>query len=639
MRLRQLLLLGALAWGSAGAAFAGGDLAVNWMENYGDWSAGPAAGSVPANWYPAAADGRVFLKGLPEGYHTLGLSRAFGLGPLVMPRVWVADGKTTQLDLGFHTDYYAPPGDRSMTGNVFIQPFVATGDSIIKAAALFATPPEPRRAKYSIWEAGPGGARVGEEAFRSPELTAYVGAWGHGQVPVTPGRMYYLRVEGGKGALLDVRLSDAADPALPLVVDGQVVPGAALAGWVESDPPGVITNMASVEGFMRDDPKKDACQYSFAQTFVAKGTSLALVDFYPYVPDAEGDIEMIVRIRQNDTKGTRVGDRRVTGPNGSVLQVVWEPGQVKLVAGRQYCVEILRGPGGGFRIHKTANLLNPEGNLLVDDVSIAYADLDMNIVEYGPDATPPAPPDASALSGDGLTRIQYTAPDDLDVRKLQIRYRQGGGVDEWPQSPAQDHLLAEIDVVPGQTGVIHHTGLTDFEHYTYAAYALDLNGNYSVPAVRIAWPGPGPVLPAQATVVNGTFSQTAAQGARAPGWEIRVDGGEPGWQAFTEGDGTTAFGWTAGADSSARLFQTLTLSPGRKYRVTVKARGAGTASAAIQPQGAPAPALIPLGAGWQTLQAVFTANRPDTDVFLVGATTGAGEVRFTDLRVRDVSME
>jgi hypothetical protein len=640
MRARLLAIAAALALGtSVSAAATGGDLAINPVQSYGDWAQGVTDGSVPANWYPAAADGRVFVKGLPEGYHTLGISRAFGLGPLVMPRVWVADGKTTQLDLRFHTDYYAPPGERSITGRVFIQPFVARGTSIIKAAAFLATLPEPRRVRYSITEAGPEGARVGREAFRSPDLNAFVAAWNHGDVPVTPGRLYCLRVEVREGApVLDIKLSDAVDQSLTVVVDGQPVPGASLAGFVASDPPGIITSQACVEGWLRPEPQRELCNNEQAQTFVATGTSLALVDFRPYIPDVEGNVRFEVNLRQGGTTGGSVVRRIVEGPNGSVLQAVWEPGQARLIPGQLYSIDIQRPAGGPFKVYRVAHEVNPTGTCFCDDQPVLYHDLDMNIVEYGPDAAAPAAPSIRVLSGDGLTRVEYTAPDDLDVRKIQIRYRQGEGGEAWPLSTAQDHLLAEVDVVPGQSGVVHHMGVANAQVYLYAAYAVDLNGNYSPAAVNLAWPGKGPVLPAQATVVNGLFAETRARGAQAAGWEIRVDAGDPVWGPSTEGDGATGFGWTAEADSRASLFQTLTLQPGRKYEVTVRAKANGAAAAGIRPEGAPEAALAPVTVEWRTLKSAFTATRSDTAIYLVGATTGAGGVWFSDLRIVDVTM-
>jgi hypothetical protein len=646
MTWRRLLALAALITGPASAALGSGGLTIYWDQPYGNWAEGPATGTTPANWHQAAADGRVYLRDLPAGYHTIGITRAFGLGPLVMPFVRVEDGRTTSLNVGFHTDYYALPGTRSIKGNVFVQPFVATGESIIKAGAFLAAAPEERKVKYSVWEAGPNGRQVGPEAVRPPlpGLTGFMAAWCHGQVPVTPGGLYYLKIVGAKGAPLEVSLSDTADPLLPLIVDGQPVAGASLAGWVESDPPGIFTTMACLEGHMKPDPGKDACQAEVGQSFIAQGTSLAMVDFHPYVEGVEGDVEYRIVIREGGVRGGGMVRTYVSGPNGSVIQAIWEPGEVPLTPGQEYFVEMIRAEGGGFKFHKTVGEVCPSGTIFVDELAISHYDLEMNIVEYGRDVTPPAPPTIGVCSGDGLTRIECTAPSDPDVRKVQIRWRLGNTHERWPVSPAQDHLLAEVDVVPGQVVVVHHEGLSNYLPYLYAAYAIDFNGNFSRPDVAGGWhraggwPGKGPVLPPQATILNPDFASTCSMGAYATGWESRVQVGSPIWQAFQGEHAMTSYGWTATADGAAELFQTVTLHPGRRYELTVKARGTGTASAAIgRAGGGDDVTLTPLTDDWKSLKVVFVAERPDTRIFLSGATQGQSTIQFAEVRIADIT--
>lgn len=616
-----------------------GALVINWNADYGDWTKGAATGELPGNWYPAAASGRVFLKDLPAGRAmTVGVTRAFGFGPLVMPNVPIEEGKVTQLNIGFHTDYFAAPGAKALRGSVFMQPFTAKGDSVIKAAALFATPPQPRMARYSIWNAGPEGTQVGTMAFRTPGVPCLIGSWCHGQVPLTPGRLYYLRVEGGKGAQLHVKVSDTGNPALPLLVDGKAVPDVALAGWVESDPPGIITAQSSIEGIMKNEPgkeEKDKVDERAGQTFVAEGTSLAMVDFRPFAPGQPGDVAWEVVVRRGGPKGQGLTHQYVQGPNGSVLQKVWSPGEVGLTPGEEYSIEIRRASGGPFKIHRVAGEVNPRGNFVLDEKEVSHLDMDMNIVQYGADIAAPAAPQVRAYSGDGLTRIVYAAPSDPDVRKIQIRYCAGPHNERWPVSPAQDPLLAEVDVLPGQMGVIHHTGLLNFQNYAYALYALDTASNYSKAMTAVAYPGKGPVLPVEVTLMNGGFTQLDGRGASARGWDMQVEVGDPVWQSFRETDGTTAFGWKAATDACARLSQVLTVHPGRQYELTARVRSSGGASAALYVGDPDQAAWTAIGTDYTTLKTTLKAVQGPVRLGIAGRTVGAAELRFADIRIRD----
>lgn len=620
-------------------ARAGGNVLMNCTSDYGDWSKGPERGEVPSNWHKATPNGRVFLRDLPAGTHTFGVSRAFGFGPLIIPNVFVAEGTTAQLDMSFHTDYHAVPGKRTLKGLVFVQPFVAKGSSIIKAAALFATAPQARGVKYTIHDAGPDGLPVGPTALRPPNLNALVASWCHGQVPATAGRLYCLRVEGTKGAQLDVRLSDSTSPMLPLVVDGRLIPDAALAGWIESDSPGLVSTMVCVEGRINPKPDKEQCNAEFGQTFIARGKSLALVDFRPLVPGADGEVTIEVIVRQGGPKGCGFGRQRVRGPNGSVLQAVWPPGEILTVPGEEYCIEFRNPAGGGFKMSTVAGVLYPSGCLVIDELEVAHLDADMNIVEYGEDAVAPAPPASRILSGDGVARVEYGVPKDPDVRKLQIRGRIGSHNENWPVSTSQDTLLAELDVLPGQTGVFHHFGLRNFETYSYAIYAVDTNGNCSKARVDTSFPGKGPVIPPQATVLNAGFADVAAMGTRAENWSVHAASGDPLFRGFRDRSGTTSFGWKCMEDTEAELLQTVTLHPGRKYEATAKAMATGSAAAMIHPEGPLDMKFVPLSTDWKTLRVIFKSEKADTKLVLSGMTRADAEIRFTEVRIRDVTMD
>ncbi len=55
---------------------------------------------------------------------------------------------------------------------------------------------------------------------------------------------------------------------------------------------------------------------------------------------------------------------------GSVLQVGWNPGDVRLVPGEEYAIEIRRASGGSFKIHRIAGEANPRGNFVLDEKEV-----------------------------------------------------------------------------------------------------------------------------------------------------------------------------------------------------------------------------------------------------------------------------
>jgi hypothetical protein len=615
------------------SSWAAGGIVLNWGEEYGIWSDDTRGKEFPANWYSTRQNGQVILKDLSAGLYTIGITRAFGLGPLVVPSVGVEDGRTTCVNLSFHTDYYSKPTGESIEGKVIIQPFIAKGVSVVKAGAYFARLPQPRKVKYAIL--GGDGARLGPEGARPPETNSFVGVWKHGDIPVVPGCMYYLRIESASGNALSIKLGDTSDPLMEVIVDGKRVVGKCLAGFVQSDPPGIYSTKLSLEGVFHPKPERMIAKQDVGQTFIAQGTSLAMVDFRALIPDFEGEVEFDVIVRGGDTKAPKIAERRVRGRNGSILQALWQPGEVVLKPGQLYCIDIRNVNGKPFKISYVPADSWSQGIMYIDDQSVP-ALADMSIVEYGKDEVAPSPPRIEVLSGDSFARIQYQAPDDMDVRKLQVRYIPGNAIEGWPLNPAQGYLLTEVDVVPGQIGAICHTGLENFDFYTYAVYAVDVNGNYSKPARAGAWPGKGPVLPPQATVLNADFIKAENINVCCPrGWDFWINSGEPDWQIFTELDGSRSFGWRASENTSVSLWQVLALTPGRKYELTLKAKGV-QASASIFADNTSSEATV-LTNRWFTLKVIFVAQKVETKITITGSTNGAGEIRFKDLKVRDIT--
>ncbi|MGQ9649059.1 MAG: hypothetical protein ACUVXJ_03030 [Phycisphaerae bacterium] len=179
---------------------------------------------------------------------------------------------------------------------------------------------------------------------------------------------------------------------------------------------------------------------------------------------------------------------------------------------------------------------------------------------------------------------------------------------------------------------------TDSVVWSSAEYAA---GKWTLQKARVdsSFPGKGPVIPPQATVLNANFDNVAAIGTRAETWSVRVGGGDPLFQSFQDRNGTTSFGWRCNADTEAVLLQTVTLHPRRTYELAAKAMATETASAMICPENLLDLTPVPLSPDWRPLTTTFTAERADTDIILWGATAAGAEIRFTEVRIRDLTME
>lgn len=604
-----------------------GELIIDWAYDWGDFNKAVYASQhkFPWNWYEHDEQGTAYVRGLKPGYYAVGVGRAFGLGPTVQPNVWVGDDHPAHVTMDYLFDYFAEPSEETISGTKVAQPFIGKGVSLIKAGFFFKEPFPSKSVRYSIHEGTPDGPQVGPTSNALDEAIGSIGSWVHGDIPLKQGQLYYLVC---KILSSDAKpyLAKSAKPDAIIYVDGKPVIGKAIAGFVQSDPVGLFTNLTSPAG-MKD--KQEGKQY--VQSLIARGTSLALLDFVPWfeneLPDGTKTDEFEIRVSIRSTvQGESRNNYTVKCKNGCVSQLVFVPGEIPLIPGEPYVIQLDNPAGRPFRINWTWDVYKP-GCLWRDNKAVDYWEADMNVLEYGSTESEPPAPSLSCFSGNGFTRLEYIAPRQQGITKLQIRYR-----DNWfgtDTAKLQDKLLAEVDVTPGKFGVIHDYGLPVNSNRQYVAYAIDYQGNVSRAELEGSYVGYGPILPSDKAVANMDFAVPGSFGGPPACWEYKVVKGS---MKFTGSPGKLE--WTSESDSDVVVYQTMTLTPERTYRISAKASGQQV--------------MIGIGTGdctnpdakgivWSTTEPnlIVAPTKPANTLFLRGK--GKGAFSFSQLKVEDIT--
>lgn len=163
------------------------------------WAGGEVP-TVPGRAYTiriSAADGQLWIPGVA------GRGDVYPTG-----MAWFDGSPRPHSDLGLllvednenlRTDYALVAGHRDYRAVSAGQTFTALSRYITFAsAALGGVGDAPSYVRFSMREAGPGGRQIGPSKAVAPGPNAAV-AWGPHEVPVNPGRTYYLHIESLRG--------------------------------------------------------------------------------------------------------------------------------------------------------------------------------------------------------------------------------------------------------------------------------------------------------------------------------------------------------------------------------------------------------------------------------------------------------
>lgn len=489
------------------------------------------------------------------GVYAVAAEDALGFGPILRPCVTVSEGSLDRVNLFLDFQYdllnegKLPLDEHTEYGQTFRAEGTSITGIILKDADNIS---------ISMHE----GDRFGRQIGR----TVYPGSfYPHGTLPTIPGRTYYLRFTRRDGKPFKMRTVDNdkyRDGSAYL--DGRKQEGVDLAIALKYDPAGQITRTRPGVGEASLSAKQ-----SFGQTFTAKGSSLGMIDVFP----AQGDkpyAEPTMRLLEGGPGGKQIGPLMV----GRIA--VFNPGEISLVPGRKYYLEVLKNPVADELRLWTEKVGGFEGGeLYVDGIAIPNKDLSMILVEYESDRIAPPPVSQETFKrypSNRRVKLVWDTPPSNDICRVLI-YRRD------PQERASNvkgSLVADIPVSSQGRHFFVDTKVKNGVSYEYVIRTVDSRGNVSSPVRTMAIPLAG--IPTTAELLNGDFS--GPNDFQIPyGWEIDwLAGWFPDLRIDREEGGPNAplsVGWCVQEGKQKAdmvLYQRVPCEEGRRYEFSCEAR-------------------------------------------------------------------
>jgi len=229
-----------------------------------------------------------------------------------------------------------------LTGRELVQTFTATTDELVGATLMVASDVCTLRA--SIVEGGAGGRQIGPTKTLTSGSSMVWGTaeWEAGQVPLTPGRTYGLRLrrEDGKAWTPYLHSTGNAYDGGLLYVDGLPRPGSDLAAWIVEAPPDL--RRATVVG--ADDG--GWVHRTKSVTFAPRTPNVRLITLTVCPVSADeiggGHGELAILVRSADGKVV-AGPKRClsTGPEQRehTAHFLFARGELNVEPGRPYAIE------------------------------------------------------------------------------------------------------------------------------------------------------------------------------------------------------------------------------------------------------------------------------------------------------------
>ena len=312
--------------------------------------------------------------------------------------VYIPEGQTIVVNPELCIDYACyEMGDGNWTEyrTPWYQTFIATGTSINRI-----------QWKLAGWDCDSVRASVHEDVGGSittwPQVGAskssgvgYGDAWtGYrsGDIPTTPGDRYCIKLtgQGGSGTFaIRARNEDGSGYALGQAYDSSGNPRSMdLHITVFSDNDKTVVPYADMDPGNVESLAGSA--YKWGQSFQATEVCLAAADCF--IAAETWDIDVTFRVRQGGPYGGQVGPTKTgqalyQASTCGIVGVSYERGEVPLVPGQVYHIEMTRSGGGQFNAYKFASqAINgyAPGDAYKDSVQQWDTDLEMTIMEYQP---------------------------------------------------------------------------------------------------------------------------------------------------------------------------------------------------------------------------------------------------------------
>jgi len=309
-------------------------------------------------------DGYYKIDNLPAGTYSILVNQPdFFASPKVVPNVRITDGQTATLNIDLDVDYstyYRIDNKWTEWGSPFYQTFRATGQSVRGVSWKMAgwNLYGGKTAQVSILEDN-GDQDVrnwkqigsGEDNQLSSDSDEWV-RWTSGEVPLTPGRMYAVRISVSGGCAIFYRDKDAGSYPHGRAYDSSGNPknfDLNITVFVDKNNQ-IVTHTKHFPKLRGLQSGHHAARWG--QTFVAAGTSLASVDVFAAGEDVPGiDVfHLTWTIHEDGPGGPQIGPTKRTygayfAAATDLIGVSYNPGDVPLTPGRTYYVEFTNPAG------------------------------------------------------------------------------------------------------------------------------------------------------------------------------------------------------------------------------------------------------------------------------------------------------
>jgi len=496
------------------------------------------------------------------GVYTAAVEEAYGFGPALRPAAIVSEAGFNRIHIELPFQYDLLQGSKPADAEhaEFGQVFVAAGTAITGIAFQ-----DTEQVVITLHENNAAGTQIGQAVSAGSNYPCDT-------LPTKPGEKYYLRFRRADGA--PFRMHVVADNRYPdgsAHMDGKSQSSLDLALRIQYNPAGQIIRYRP-----RFTEVYKPANKSYGQTFVAKGTSLAMLSVFLAAGD-KPPITPTIRILKSGPVGTPIG------PAIQSRILLFNPGQVSLTPGEKYYIEITTpGPDTPLRLWTSRTNDFEDGELLVDGTAEPDRDLAMILIEYEPDSVPPpsatavnwrpgAAPYAQRYPADGCVRLVWDVPASGDITKMIIRRLR-----VTPGGPnAEPEVIAEIPAsAPGRYQCVD-SGLDNGQPYRYTIRTVDAAGNESAPLEGPAMPRPA--MPMAAELLNGDFGGPSDSGLPY-GWMTRTLAGAVPSFRLDGPDGnrnTGAAGWEVSEEarfSDTVLYQRVPCEKGRRYQLAAETR-------------------------------------------------------------------
>jgi len=346
---------------------------------------------------PPTNDGYYRIDNLPAGTYSVYVNQPdFFASPKVVPNVQIVDGQQTLLNVDLDVDYstyFKNTAGQQWTEWkwTWYQTFLATGTSVRGVSWVMAGWGEYNGdwAEVSILEDnGNPDVRNWRALGTKPENSIASDSdewvrWPSGQIPITPGKKYAVKIWVNGGCAIYKRDKDASSYPNGRAYDENGISknyDLNVTIFVDRNNQMVTHTRLNYGPGIFVDTLNDT---QWGQTFVATGTCLAAVDLFAASSDTNFDLTW--KVRQGGPLGPQIGPAKTTqgayfASTTDLVGVSYSKDEVPLVPGQTYYIEVTDTLGFTPFVQEAWNSYS-DGAAFRRGVATGY-DLAMTIIEY-----------------------------------------------------------------------------------------------------------------------------------------------------------------------------------------------------------------------------------------------------------------